>query len=307
MADHGDVEDREKNLPLGLTDLPSHNLFLLPPPPELFHYTNLDGASGIIQSKSLHLTKFTYLNDRSELVHAIDQFRFAAQSRATATINDAHRQLLTDVAHQLSSFRHTNICVASFCENPDLLSQWRAYGHAGRGVALGFSGPILAEINNHGWATLFRCVYKLAHQGRIIGELIDMLLQSFDLVTEGQEEEIRNQNRRQIIGYFNTTFLRVAPVLKHPAFEEEQEWRIVTAPRQTTDPKFQATVSSGRLSEYYVYNFTSNEEGEYEFLRTIWIGPSDGREAMSDALFLLCMRNHIRSKATSFSQIPYRG
>jgi hypothetical protein len=62
-------------IPFGLTDIPSHALFLRSPPPELFHYTSLDGARGIIESKSLRLTKVAYLNDRSELAFAIRLFR----------------------------------------------------------------------------------------------------------------------------------------------------------------------------------------------------------------------------------------
>jgi hypothetical protein len=120
--------DGTRTIPLQLRDLDSSAsaLFMSSPPKELFHYTSLDGARGIIESKSLRLTKFTYLNDTSEFRHAIGLFR-AEVHTAIQSLNHGHREFLRKVAAQLDSFESTNICIASFCEDGDLLSQWRGY------------------------------------------------------------------------------------------------------------------------------------------------------------------------------------
>ncbi len=300
-------KQEQVRIPLGLTDLPSHSLFLRPPPPELYHYTTLDGACGIVESKSLHLTKFTYLNDRSELTYAIQQFQAAANRLAPKIRSDDRRVLLTDVAHQLGSFERTNICVASFCEDPDLLSQWRAYGHVGKGIALGFSGQILGKTNNSGWAHLVRCIYDSPQQQLIVNELMEMLLTCYDTAIAYYSPDAHEKIRKQIIGYFNTTFLRIAPVLKDHHFSEEKEWRIVTAPRKTTDPKFRARVSNTRISQYYVYDFEQNRNGEYEFLPSVVVGPTEDADHISDAVNILCMRNSVLLRTRRYSQIPYRG
>src|SRR5438067_10707873 len=52
----------------------------------------------------------------------------------------------TTLFRSLEGFRRTNICVASFCEENDLLSQWRAYGNDGRGISLGFGSAGLRAL-----------------------------------------------------------------------------------------------------------------------------------------------------------------
>ena len=39
-------------IPLGYIDIPSHKLFACEPPNEIYHYTDFNGASGILESKS---------------------------------------------------------------------------------------------------------------------------------------------------------------------------------------------------------------------------------------------------------------
>ncbi|MBI4189323.1 MAG: DUF2971 domain-containing protein [Betaproteobacteria bacterium] len=294
-------------IPLGLTDIRSHSLFVLSPPEQLFHYTSLDGARGIITSKSLHLTKAGYLNDRSELTFAIRLFRGVAEQVKNGLTGSERKNLLAETAHQLGSFESTNICVASFCEDGDLLSQWRSYGRSGRGVALGFSGSVLTKISNTGWAHLFKCVYDLHAQRTIIENLIEMLLHSYDIAVANTPSQSRERMRKDIMAWFNTTFLQVAPVLKDKHFSEEREWRIVTMSRKTTDPKFQATVSSSRVSQYYSYEFQPNRAGEYDFLHSFTVGPTSDPELIGGAIQLLGMRENVLFKGTHYSQIPYRG
>lgn len=294
-------------IPLGLTDLPSHTLFLRPPPEELFHYTSLDGARGIIESKALHLTKLAYLNDRSELIFAIELFRSVVQQLIPSVNEPNRRRILSETADQLSSFERTNICVASLCEDRDLLSQWKSYGRVGRGVALGFSGSALSRLNNLGWAKLFRCVYDPAAHRRIAEELVGILLQSYEIVATNVLANVRERTTRDLIGYFNTTFLTVAPVLKNQHFSEEREWRIVSAPRQVTDPNLRAIVSSARTSQYYLYEFPRNNSGAYDFLSSVVIGPMPDADHISSALSVLCRRNDVMLNTTYFSQIPFRG
>ena len=41
---------------------------------------------------------------------------------------------------------HTYFCC--FSESSDLLSQWRAYGNDGQGVAIGFNAKLLSKIDD---------------------------------------------------------------------------------------------------------------------------------------------------------------
>lgn len=304
-----DSEDIEVRIPLGITDLGSHSLFMRAAPDKLFHYTTLNGLRGIIESKALWLTKAAYLNDRSELKHAITLFQQEANSQAAALTKDGADigELLREAAHQLDSFQETNICLASFCEDGDLLSQWRGYGSSGSGVALGFSGQTLERVNQTGWARLLRCIYEPAEQVQVIRDLVRILRNAYDLCKSRAPSDRHATIRTDLIGYFNTTFLQVAPVLKNKHFAEEREWRIVTLPRKSTDLKFRALVSNERVSQYYVYDLAPDKSGNHDYLSSVVIGPTSEPRLVSDAVWTLCNQSKVGINDLMFSQIPYRG
>lgn len=296
-------------IPLGITDLRSHVLFMRPVPEKLFHYTTLNGLRGIVESRSLWLTKAAYLNDRSELKFAISLFQCEANNQVAALVGSRSdiADLLRDAAHQLDSFQETNICLASFCEDGDLLSQWRGYGSAGLGVALGFSGHALERVNRTGWGNLLRCVYEPNEHMQVIRDLIQLLLNAYEICKKGVSSDKYASIRKDLIGYFNTTFLQVAPVLKNKHFTVEREWRIVTLPRPNTDSKFRALVSNERVGQYYVYEFEPAQSGGHDFLPSIVIGPASEPELVSGAVWTLCSQSNVGLNAITFSQIPYRG
>jgi len=164
--------------PIGIERLASREAFETPPPEHLFHYTDLEGVEGILGSKSLWMSKFTASNDISEISLAITHFQNFVESRVAALDAD-EAAFLHEAAAQLDGFRRTNICLASFCEQPDLLSQWRSYGNDGRGIALGFNTATLQDLAKRYSLRLWRCVYEPALHVRISNEFLTMLLEAF--------------------------------------------------------------------------------------------------------------------------------
>jgi hypothetical protein len=102
----------------------------------VYHYTTNEGLKGIIESKSLWATGGYYLNDTSEIEYGCrlaanslkEKLGYAETEFARGVLNRA-RDDLRDPAQQ--AMRITNYYVACFCENDNLLSQWRTYGHSG--------------------------------------------------------------------------------------------------------------------------------------------------------------------------------
>ena len=82
--------EEEIRIPLSHNDMESRDLFALNPPEWLFHYTTLSGTTGILQSKSLWLTKIQYLNDTSELTLAFSLFKEVVQER-TGQLGDKEK------------------------------------------------------------------------------------------------------------------------------------------------------------------------------------------------------------------------
>src|SRR5688572_23218238 len=127
-------------------ELGVRHLFMVEPPELLFHYTTLGGGYGILSSDAIWMTKIRYLNDTSELEIGISTFKLLLEELLRAPGATDERALIEAVHGGLGSVAASNICVASFCEHGDLLSQWRWYGEGGRGLSLGVSSRVLRSL-----------------------------------------------------------------------------------------------------------------------------------------------------------------
>jgi hypothetical protein len=285
---------------LSVDDLPSRLAFEAVPPDHLFHYTDLDGVKGIFTSRTLWLSKFTASNDISEILLAIQHFQTFVQREASEHTRD-EGDFLREAADQLESFRRTNICLASFCEQHDLLSQWRSYGNDGRGIALGFNSKRLVELAHRNGLRLFRCVYDQAAHERIASDLVDSLLASFRASRPDGA-----QARRALITQFNSMFLVVAPVIKDHRFVEEREWRLISNPVRFDDPSMIAVLKGNQASVKLTVKLTGDSEGMSNMVPRVTIGPTLDPHNVSDAIDVLSQRNGFHISDIAISAIPYR-
>lgn len=287
--------------PISFDRLPSRGAFETEPPEHLYHYTDLEGVEGILSSKSLWMSKFTASNDISEITLAISQFQNFVESRVSA-LEAEEGAFLREAASQLDGFRRTNICLASFCEQPDLLSQWRSYGNDGRGIALGFDTRVLQDLAQRYALKLWRCVYEPATHVKVSNDLLTMLLESFRAGRPKGAEE-----RREIIGHFNATFLRVAPVIKDHRFAEEREWRLISSPIAFDHPRMIAVFGANHASVKMKLPLAPDEREVTNVVSRVIIGPTPhDPQNVADAIAVLSRRNGFRIADIGFSGIPYR-
>jgi hypothetical protein len=265
-------------------------------PARLFHYTDLDGVRGIFTSRTLWLSKFTSTNDISEIFLAVEHFRAFVEQKA----DDFTREegaFLKQAADDLGGFRRTNICIASFCEQNDLLSQWRSYGNDGRGIALGFNGAKLLALAESHALSLYRCVYDPAAHERIASDLVNTLLRAYRA-----EPPESDADRRRMIDDFSAAFLRVAPVIKDHRFAEEREWRLVSNPVTFDDPAMIAVMKGNRAS----VKLTLALHSVPAIVEHVTIGPTLDPDNVSDAIEVLSRRNGFAVEKISISEVPYR-
>ena len=112
----------------------------------LYHYTNLQGAKGILESGALWATDVSYLNDTSEYTYGGAIIRAAlAEFQPDEWVSSLLDDLLAPDPRSLGY----NIYAACFCEKPDLLSQWRAYSKSGVGYSLEFDRAHLTTLKRH--------------------------------------------------------------------------------------------------------------------------------------------------------------
>jgi hypothetical protein len=222
-----------------MTDTPDLALFspafaehLQKPPPDfLHHYTSQDGLIGIIDSSSLWASNVSYLNDATEFDLSLrliqDSLSQAIQTSEWevnhfATINPERAtsaKKRKDEAGRLwriaKRIDWSDICVICFCEDGDLLSQWRGYAVGSYGYSIAFIPSKLKEMASESGFILGQCIYDTNLQKEIIVEGLEYLL------TKGEPGE------RADIKEF-AAIIRYGAFFKDPSFKEEREWRLVS-------------------------------------------------------------------------------
>jgi hypothetical protein len=154
-------------------------------PDFLYHYTDVAGLIGILNSGSLWATNLRFMNDSRELDHArqlmIDVLH-DARTRATApgqrTVIDAIETNLTTLTG------YPDFYSVSFSSDGDLLSQWRGYGSAGGGYAIGFDPDgLVCPEGGHPQTGRFlnRVVYDRDSQTAALSGVADTMLALFAL------------------------------------------------------------------------------------------------------------------------------
>lgn len=278
-------------------------LFSEPPQETLYHYTSLSGVLGIIGSRTLWASDIRYMNDSAELRHTAD----LVGREVTARINGGHSRphLLTCFLDWVEN-RITNghiLFGASFRANGNLLSQWRGYSAIGKGASLGFNAETVSRCAQMQEFRMGRCIYDRQTQQGLIAQVLDAVEVLASDIEDGVEREVYHQ----LFEHLESDLLRLAAILKHPSFEEEQEWRLVSP---VISDYRQAAVSfrEGRsmLVPYMRFALVA-EEHEAVALDHVFLGPTPNISLSMNSMKMCLAKHSIRpARGIEYCQIPYR-
>ncbi|MBI5085386.1 MAG: DUF2971 domain-containing protein [Acidobacteria bacterium] len=177
------------------------------PPNEVFHYTDWLGLKGIVETGSIWATERTFLNDRSERDHALNIVqRFL---RELGEGDENHTFVPTLV---VGNYLQGKLFVTSFSEAQDSLGMWRGYGPVGGGFAIG------RELRCSSKAILGKVTYSNSLNATTAAELRTR----WSEIDHSIPGEAISQ-----VAEWTTELLCFTLLLKHPAFVEEREWRLV--------------------------------------------------------------------------------
>jgi Protein of unknown function (DUF2971) len=296
------VEQKPQHIPDIWEPLPRlSRLFATVPSGPIFHYTSQGGFLGILREKALWASKIQFLNDSAEFQYTLDLM----ESRLKEQENNPELKDFTHFRENVigwlnGSMKYPNIFVASFSERGDLLSQWRAYCPGGTGFSIGFTyDQLLPAIKKEGPnARLVKCVYQIDEQVKIVDELISRAVSRVD-------KDHLEDSSQIISALLMRDVSNLASIFKHPAFEEEMEWRIVVGPfvSAMTDVSFRPGKSM--LVPYYSFSVCAREERL--LIQKVNVAPNphgvlSGWSAI-DAIFRY---NAHSSEGVHQSSIPYR-
>lgn len=174
-------------------------------PGTIFHYTTIAGLIGIITNRELWASDCQFLSDGTELSYARDIFFAEVAKLKLSPLDEGGGYRVAGPS--LDEFR---VFIACFCEDGDLLSQWRGYG-ADQGYAIGFDTARLQSLN---LGELINVQYGIEDPSGYFAEELEAAVQP--TAHPGVEE-----------WHSSESLLPRLVRVKNPGFAEEREWRLI--------------------------------------------------------------------------------
>lgn len=279
------------------------------PKETLYHYTSFKGLLGIVDSGVLWASDVRYMNDSVEMKHTADLIRADIARRMAG--GHKNPKLLNQFLDWVSC-RITNghmLFGASFRSNGNLLSQWRSYSSLGKGVSLGFNSNHILQCAESQSFQVGKCIYEPATQQDLIKKIVDAV----EVLAEEHGEDTDKVKRHPSQSYYDvfekieSDLLRIAVILKHPSFQEEEEWRIVSP--VITDYVASPVLfreGTSMLVPYFEFRLAPSQN-EPIVMEHIFLGPTPNISLSMNSLTLYLSKKGIRPKeGISYCQIPYR-
>lgn len=240
--------------------------------PITYHYCSLDTACAILGTGSLRLSDITKSNDSSEIAYGYaagmrslercglvesdgTQVRFL--DNWTGMLRPRYRAMLTDAITDRTQPPNRLCYAICFSEHHDLLSQWRAYGDDGRGVALGFdlsamaAMPTTIGMDDHADGPLEQrammlyepIMYGKDRSSALFDDLAGEIRTQVDRLRHCAPEE--EPRARDALLEATLLFVAHTAFCKKRFFREEREWRLALwGPRSHVAPRQAALASS---------------------------------------------------------------
>ncbi|MCA1326397.1 DUF2971 domain-containing protein [Herbaspirillum sp. alder98] len=286
----------------------------------LYHYTSLNGITGILGSRSIWATHTSFLNDSSEFFHGLS---FAKRIASQIFMEDDYLAAFGwAVRDGLQAVLADSLYVASFSAGGDVLSQWRGYCPVGAGVCLGFAVPQVQNFCDGKGYRLEKCIYEHEQQFHRVNSLVEKCFDMFPKPSITRAEYDSLDSKSQVDAHFNyqqmtsegpgkqqaieaVTWLcaevaELVPLFKNEGFHEESEWRIVANKPQEM-VKFRA--NSSCLAPYVELELLSNVAKSA--LREVIIGPNPNQRRCQLSVEMLLKSNGLTDVDVKVSPLPF--
>ncbi len=271
-------------------------------PRSLYHYTSSEGLLGIISTNTLRFSDTSFVNDGSEnsvslsaAAHAIERF----------LVSNPHIE--REVGERLMRHIHaavTTLIPVVFCmsRQNNLLNQWRDYG---KDVV-----PYCIELETSELLTpgfifptfLVEVVYSWDRMLSMCEELFTEIEKQFSL--QNEEWTLTDELLDRLYDSAAMEFVLLALRFKNPAFEAEQEWRLVTTTVDLRNAGIARRYRTSNLGVVPYYEWRSGDGGKLP-IRKVTVGPSPYAQ-VTDLALKQFLADHHYEIDTSYSTIPLR-
>lgn len=235
----------------------------------VYHYTDSAGLLGLVENHELWATEATGMNDVAEVRQGWDFIRDWLDDQPRDPVSDIMRRA-ADPAHEHPASRVDGIFFSCASTRPDDANQWRLYGGAGHGYAVGIDTdiPLVAMARSESrpkkaprrppgrlrFVTLgnsasvspwLHVLYTDSEKAQALAGLLKKAsnwwrsrrARGFD------DEEARNLEGQEFADGLVTDLARVAQLMKSEGFEGENEVRVIATVMLDGCSRFRPTQS----------------------------------------------------------------
>jgi hypothetical protein len=275
-----------------------------------YHYCSSKAFAKIIRSKKLWLTDMFSTNDKEEhrwLRKVASEVIEAERQRPSRQWKETTTRLLRTLSIDIDEIGE--VYLACLSRRRDSIGQWCRYADDGQGFAIGFARAyMLAKQQELG--ERFIDIWDVKYS---VEEHKQLVLDAIEAAERERQESSRvlsEKEKDNCDGAFLNTFIRSiwnsAPRCKHPAFEEEQEVRVVCHAiwgRMDEDRKLDMGTRRSRtgIARYYKLPLKAMD---LQPIKEVILGPKN-TSRISHVVKLLEDRGY-RSVGVFRSDVPYR-
>lgn len=271
----------------------------------MYHYTDQSGLIGILKTWEIWATKIQYLNDTSEFSLALTLASDTLDAAYKLNRFKKHSWFLEMLSESIQSMERINIFVASFSEDPDSLSQWRAYGGRSSGYGIGFLSSALSAAAIENDFLLAKCIYKEHLQHSLVRELVDSFLEyGVNVFPASLVDPDHDPKVEDILYRFESQLLRTAPLLKNNHFADEREWRLVSDVFGSSHPRVSFRPGTSMITPYYRLSLSSKKIRKR--VHQVVVGPTPHMRYAIASVRMCTTACKVECGKVIRSQIPFR-
>ncbi|TCK98016.1 DUF2971 family protein [Natranaerovirga hydrolytica] len=281
--------------------------------PNIYHYTSPVGLKEIIAHNSLWFTHYKFLNDRSEKYYCFDLFKRCIEREKSELKKTFYNTILSHIsvdgnlnyeAFYNEADYYPDYYVASFSLNSNSLSMWNYYTKTTNKTGYNISFKSKELINSLENKSFYR--YKVNYNTEEQLKEIMKYIYAFNNAWDSNRSEIfLKWLRYLLLDLIDITSLR----FKHPAFANEEEFRIVYKVDENNREKIgkeellEFRESNGIIVPYLNVRFDKNSIG------AVKISPTQQEEIAKEGLLMMLRSmgyNHLTNRDITTSDIPLR-
>jgi len=261
----------------------------------------------IVTEKKIRATNIFYMSDSSELRFGMSRIRQQCETiLGSGTLSAIDREIVRQLDAWLESRfeEYPQIFVACFTEKANDLNQWRSYTPAKLGVCIGFDGaPITDRAMGAKWLFV-DCIYDAERQGAFATAIITASLKNCKKIGADADRSPQ-QSYFSVFDRHAERVLHVAARLKHAAYSDEKEWRLLSPHiPHVRDARVKYRTGDSMLVPFVEIEVSGGHDEPLDILE-IYVGPTP-HVALARQSIAALVSGKVKRQLVIDSGIPYR-